>query len=285
VLLLYNTLRVLGPAFNNSRPSTRSDNDNFGTPKHFLRSKARWGLYMEKDDQYISAHPSEQKGPGSFVHALPFDEQAAIAQSFNGYTPSPPLERAIAPVEELNRTIPSFESANYSSGTQASNDHLHQGSAESLGLPAPPRRTRSPLLRLPNIKSSDPPVQIVNGIRSPVNPRLWKQTSYHTLGMPNSPNPILPVESSPARLRSAQSYDSFMMSGTHTGPMLSAFNSRLPSPVSIPSHPAFPHHSRSLSAIPNGAPPVGQQRSVFTGNVGSASHAAGFAYHRMHSDV
>jgi hypothetical protein len=217
-------------------------------PELVLRSKARWGSNREKGDQHISAHLPEQKSPGHSMNALPVDsEPAVIAQGFNGHMAYPPIERAIAPVEELDRTIASFEYASYPSSMQAPKDHPRHGPTEFLGLPAPPRKIRSPLLHLPDIGSSGPPVQAA--IRSSIDPHLSKQTSYYTLGKPDSPSPTLSVEWSSSSFCSTQSDDRFMTSGTLTRPMLSAFHSRYPS---IPPRPAPPHHTRSLPVIPQG---------------------------------
>jgi len=172
VLLLYNTFRVLGPAFDARPTLTQKAMESFSTPEAFRRSTPL-NLYgprspmEEKIKQYrspIIVSPSRSGVPGTTsaatsVRALIPDStgRAASTQSFYSYSSSPSIDRAITPVSDLNRDIvvtPEPGLPKFSSGALLPiTDRLQQVASDSFSLPAPPRPTRSAVSRHPTLES------------------------------------------------------------------------------------------------------------------------------------
>jgi hypothetical protein len=279
VLLLYNTFYVLGPAFNDQRSSmTQRANESFGTPELFRRSTARWVSSNQKSDPYSRQPPSpssqfvKQANSSDRALLLAQPEQATSVQSFYSYTPSPAIDDVITPPADVFRTMAFFESANYSPHAQVFNHYDRQGSTDVSGLPAAPRRTRSPILRLPS-KSS--PLRTVNDIRSPVHPHLSKHNTNVTFGSAGSPNSAPSVGLSPSGDQRFRQY----YPHENTRPMFSAMNPMSPSPISPPLYPALPRHARSLSTVPMPGPDtVGRHRTVLADSNGSVDNASELAY-------
>lgn len=320
MLFLYNTFRVLGPVFDD-HPSSRtwqSENESFGTFERVSQPTKPWQLYKENGDASPSAsplsHTFEQLTPrpdharplvrperavsvqSSYPHSerttstrssYSYPERATSMQSFYSFSASPPIGRAIMPTVDLNQTFVS-ESADYPTSPRAFNVHDHQGSY-SIGLPAAPRRTRSPILRLPSMETVGSSASTVQSIRSPIHHHrnLSKQTSYDTLlsraSNPRSTlSPQLSLSNWGPRSFVKPSPDELVADKEYTKPMLSAVNPKFPLPVSLPQHPA-PRHTRSLSAIPKVLQPavVGRQRTLIAKDIGFVRKAPNITYAGM----
>ena len=279
VLFLYNTFRVLGSAFDN-RPNsmTGSANESFGTPESYRRSKGLWGSHKEKAGPYSrpvsirDSHVFEQTSPTFPDHALPLvhPERAASVQSFYRYTPSPPIGHHIMPAEDLHRKMASFDSA-YSPTPQLINDHDRKGLTCLPGLPAPPRRQRSPVLRLSDIESTDSRSPIVDGIEPAVHPHPYNWSSNDTRSWPGSPNSEFSLQSSPTHWRFRSPRGSTTSAYTNR-PMLSAVTPTFPPSMA----PSLPKYAPLSSVSMTGPGTNGRQRTVLANSVGS--NISEFAY-------
>jgi hypothetical protein len=299
-MLLYNTFRVLGPAF---EASSGTNNESFGTNEHLNRyssppSGEKQRSFDEKVEEYRHPTPSYRSPTrDGFSHTSPqssirpllptHQERSASVQSFYSYPSSPSIGRSITPVAELNRTIgtPEPNVQRLSSSTARTlNDHIRQGSTDSLGLPAPPRRTRSPVIHQPSRERVLPQVRMVDGAWTPVDPQISRQVSNQTFGRPNSgtvrtsTSSALSVELGSSSWHSRNG--SLPSNGGSNKPVGSAFGSAFSasnpgSPLSpIRPLPTLPRHSRSLSAVPMISPaPAGRQRAVLVSRSGSISGA------------
>ncbi|GLB40499.1 hypothetical protein LshimejAT787_0803700 [Lyophyllum shimeji] len=296
VLLLYNTFRVLQPAIDT--PSQRESSMSFGS-KGMLRSalsqsaeeKSSWD---EKIDQYRYPTPSYrsptiasfgQVSPQSSVQPLlpVYPERSASVQSYYSYPSSPSIGRAITPVNDLQRTVtPPKRAVQKLSPTvaRALAEHTRQGSTDSLGLPAAPRRTRSPVLHKPSIEH----MHTVNGTWSPVQRDLPRQPSTRTFGSGsprNRANAELTLDYDPTNWDSRQTATASSSPNGYGRPLLSAMNSGFSSPGTphSPSSPRPlpnpPRHSRSFSAVPAISPaPTGRQRPVLVSRHGSIGNSS-----------
>lgn len=83
------------------------------------------------------------------------------------------LQQAISPISQREEDLlaaPERAVQKHPSRVQMAFDHARQGSTDSLGLPAAPRRTRSPISRRPTLDSIvSSPTQEVNGTWSNAN--------------------------------------------------------------------------------------------------------------------
>lgn len=290
VLLLYNTFRVLGPAFEG--PSTARDNESFGTNKHLNRyspspSTEKQRPFDDKTDQYHYPTPSFQSytsSQPSIKPLLPVHQERASTQSFYSYPSSPSIGRSITPVADLNRTLaspePSLQRSSISTSTLS--DHLRQGSTDSFGLPAPPRRTRSPVVHYPTPQPSLerilPQVRMVGGQWTSTDPKISRQASNQTFGRPNSGSARNSTNSAASvELGSSGWHSRNGSNGGYKKPIGSAVNPTfsISSPASSFSSPRAPpsppRHSRSLSAVPIISPaPAGRQRAVLVSRGGGS---------------
>ena len=277
VLLLYNTFRVLGLAFySHPTPTMGSANESFGTPE-FRRSKGLWGSYKEKGNPYsrpISLRYSQlfdQTNPTVSDRALLLvrPERAASVQSFYRRAPSPPIGHHIMPAADLHQRLASSDST-YSPTPQSTNDHECKGLS---GLPAAPRRQRSPVLHLSDIESSDSRSPTVNDIGSPARSHPSPNEAHR---WPSSPNSASSAHSSPTHWLFRQSPQGSTNSA-YIRPMLSAVTPVFPSPISPSLHSAFPRYSRSLSTVSMTGPVKhSRQRTILARSVDS--NASEFAY-------
>ncbi|KAG5653391.1 hypothetical protein H0H81_000778 [Sphagnurus paluster] len=274
VLLLYNTFRVLGPAFD--APSQRSSSaSSFASGRPLNDDEEKQRAFEEKVDRYRYPTPSYRSpqkeafggqvtsSPSSVRPLLPVhQDRAASVKSFYSYPSSPSIGRAITPVDELERTIsppePARQKFSPSVSRALSGDHVRQASTESLGLPAAPRRTRSPVLHQPSLERMHSPSGSLHGTR--VERRLPHKPSTQTFGR-----------------RESGGSPSSSPSSNYNSPLLSAMNSGFAPAPGIPGSPgaSLPRHSRSFSAaIPALAPaPTSRQRTVLArhGSVGNTS--------------
>ncbi|TFK40233.1 hypothetical protein BDQ12DRAFT_488623 [Crucibulum laeve] len=198
VMLLYNTFRVLGPAFDaRSSASSRKDLESFGTtelgPSNSF-SPAKRSSLQRKIDEYRFPIPayrpqsqdslSAMSGTSSTRNLLSLQhERNGSSQSFQSFATPHMIGRSITPSTDLDRIIAAPEPALQSSSpvlAKIQTENLRQDSSNSLGLPAPPRRTRSPILREP-----DPaPASTVDGPWEMVSPAIPRQPSNDIFGYP-----------------------------------------------------------------------------------------------------
>ncbi|KAG6854382.1 hypothetical protein C0991_007373 [Blastosporella zonata] len=289
--LLYNTFRVLGPAFDHTvykesemgsherhNPSQSKGNPGFDYPTPSYRSPtiAAFGQFS----------PKSSIGALLPVHQ---ERSASIGSSYN-YPNSPSIGRAITPVSELSLqrsvTPPEAVAQKYPPSTGRSlGIHDRHGSNESLGLPAAPRRTRSPVLHQPSMEQ----IRVVHGTWSPVNApehTLPRSTSAETFGKRTSGSQRMTSELTPDYDRSSWDSRYSTKSESSDGRPLLESVARIQSaprtpPVSSRALPSPSRHSRSFSAVPTLSPaPTGRQRAVLVSRYGSVGNASDFAQRR-----
>lgn len=151
VALLYNTFRVLGPAFSaRSSASTRKDLETVGS---FVSEGINKGRFTWDQGSALGGKMNKYRSPAllsrsstadSIQHLLPvLHERNASAQSFYSYPNSPSFESPITHPLEYRLVVAKSEKATQKS--PASRDLTNRVRQESLGLPLPPRPTRSPV--------------------------------------------------------------------------------------------------------------------------------------------
>ncbi|KAF8150756.1 hypothetical protein B0H34DRAFT_824442 [Crassisporium funariophilum] len=169
VLLLYNTFRVLGPAFDGrSSSNTKREVDSFGTAGHLEKyddysSPRGTSAWEEKVNQYRNPSPFSSRSIGgnsslststisSGQNLLPLhagfttDHQSNYSQSNLSV-----IGRPITPVFDYAYVVTApFPAASISLRSPDRDlTHVRQASLSSPGLPAAPRRTRSPVISQP----------------------------------------------------------------------------------------------------------------------------------------
>ncbi|KAF9466546.1 hypothetical protein BDZ94DRAFT_1306142 [Collybia nuda] len=291
VMLLYNTFRVLGPAFEGTR-ATRGD-ESFGVNEHLNRhSPSRLSekrlSFNDKVMNYRYPTPPFQPGPLDYPYSSPKPptnslhstdrQQTTSAQSFYSYPSSPSIGRSITPSAELNRMIASPEPSLHRSSVSTTQtlNHFRLGSTDSLGLPAPPRRTRSPVVHhpatQPTLERTLLQVRMVDGRWTPMDPQISRQASNQTFGRPNSITSATSVE-----LGSPGWHSRDGSNGGYKKTIGSAVNPIFPisNPASPPSSPRVlsnpPRHSRSLSAVPMMSPASTNHQRAFRESLGGAT--------------
>ncbi|KAF9046848.1 hypothetical protein BDZ89DRAFT_1127304 [Hymenopellis radicata] len=152
VLLLYNTFRMLYPAFD-TKFTTRQDVESFGTAEKFRRATYGVGQSMDNHDlPHRIPEYSFSPTPDSERSDTPsYPEKTATVPSFYNYPISPPVVLSSpstynGPPSSFNKPIVTdhFRSESINS-THTYITHSRQASSDSLvSLPVPPRRTRSP---------------------------------------------------------------------------------------------------------------------------------------------
>lgn len=152
VALLYNTFRVLGPAFSaRSSALTRKDSESLGSfvSPGINKERFNWdqgSALEEKINEYRSPAPLSRSSTTDSIHNLlpVLHERNASAQSFYSYPNSPSIGSPIAPALEHRLVVANSEKATQKFPT--SRNLTNRVRQESLGLPLPPRPTRSPVL-------------------------------------------------------------------------------------------------------------------------------------------
>jgi len=150
VLLLYNTLRVLSPAFDGYSSKDPESADGRDLPKRdsspyhpdVMQEKTVYPFPMSPTATDISAYSSER-------NLLTYPERTVSIASYYTYSSPPFVASNIAAVSTLSGNMNSLErSASPAAGSQqieSIQKHSRENSAASLiSLPAPPRRTRTP---------------------------------------------------------------------------------------------------------------------------------------------
>ncbi|KIK62516.1 hypothetical protein GYMLUDRAFT_72736 [Collybiopsis luxurians FD-317 M1] len=255
-LLLFNTFRILGPAFQTRSTSSGSGSDleSFGTTETFKRltSGSRTPLKVNITDAMIKEYrdlstPNTSVSSFQSSTTVSYPERAASAQGSFHRAASLDMQRQISPVSILNRSIVvetpgSMVSIRPPVRVQET-DHTRQQSESSVtSLPVPPRRTPTPSRLL-----IDPPARTTSSFNSPL---LRPSPAQPSLSPRNIPLP------SPARYDErtrmsgsstvsslsgelditgwlARQYpDGSMPTGTRNQPMLSAVKPSFPASVS-----------------------------------------------------
>ncbi|KAG6909959.1 hypothetical protein DXG01_014228 [Tephrocybe rancida] len=273
VALLYNTFRVLGPAFD-ATSYKESSMGSSGMNEKYDPSYGQWSSekgyptapFRSPTIASFGDSPKTSIRPLLPVH----QERSASIESYYSYSNSPSIGRAITPVNELSLqrsiTPPEAVAQKFSPSTARSLGlHNRQGSNESMGLTAAPRRTRSPVLHKPSVEQ----LHIVQGTWSPVETlgrSAPRSTSAETFGKRTSDGYSPRMESASTPNYDPSSWDSrTSQSGSpKSRPLLSALNTGFGSPGSLSKPlPSPPRHSRSFSAVPTISPaPTGRQRAV-----------------------
>jgi hypothetical protein len=284
VLLLYNTFRVLGPAFDARSAAsglTTQKNESFGTSGYLEKySSSHFGQRsdMEKINHYRSqsssfgSRPSEQSFYSADAHSiqplLPLYMGRDVPEFQNTMQPDPSiLGRSITPSSVLSWEVvqPPHAVSPSRSPTCGLPRHIRTDSLTSIGLPAPPRRTRSPVLTqpLPQLKI---PKKAEN------EPWMIRQTSTQTFGRRNSgsqsaKSPSISLFSVDSERSSKTPRQGDMTVPPTLGqPMLSAVSSSFPkSPLA--SHQGRPSHRRSPSA--HAVPPTPSRHRPLLSHSGS----------------
>ncbi|KAG6832812.1 hypothetical protein H0H92_009431 [Tricholoma furcatifolium] len=182
--LLYNTFRVIGPVLESTQKETTMWSSGMYEKYDSFRSGGPW----RSSEQGYPISPHRSSTIASFGNAslqsidqplLPIHhERYAGIPSYYNYSSPPSIGRAITPVLDLSMqrsiTPPEAVMHKFSPSTERSLGlHDRRGSNESMGLPAAPRRTRSPVLHQPSVE---------NGARSPIevqDPRSPSSRSRH----------------------------------------------------------------------------------------------------------
>lgn len=261
VLLLYNTFRVLGPAFD-ARSAASSRISSFGTAGELEKyapslTIGRRSEMQEKIHQYRSQNigssrsSSENSWSGSSQGLLPLhlgrDERIRDSNYSNSNTSM--IGRPITPAG-FNYDIPVPPPA-VTPTRKTSHDfgeHRRNESLTSNGLPAPPRRNRSPVLSqlLPEPRNSP--------LAHELDAESWidRQRSTHTFGHQNTPS-----EKSPSLMSEAPEWSSRHLAYDRRSPGFNnsgqtsfgsaAMASSFPNPI-LPRSPLQSTLDRSLSA-------------------------------------
>lgn len=288
VLLLYNTFRVLEPAFDSP---LQKDPLNFESGGMFERYEPALekGYAVPPHRSPTIASFGGQSSPRSSIRPLlpVHKERSASMESYYSYPSSPSIGRAITPINELHRTLTPPEPVKQKlspSTIRSLGIHTRQESTDSLSLPAAPRRTRSPVLHQPSMEQ----MRIVHGSPNSSHYSLPRQSPTGKHDIAASPR----IRNNPEVIQEYNdptSWESRHAAGTlndHVRPLLSAVNSNFGSPVSpatasrdVRPLPTPPHHSRSFSAaIPIlGPAPTGRQRAVLPSRHGSIGNTSEFS--------
>ncbi|KAF9266590.1 hypothetical protein L218DRAFT_896735 [Marasmius fiardii PR-910] len=253
-LLLYNTHRVLTPAFDGKTSNEKRHTEmSFGTSNAFKRLTTASAISPEHNipEKMINEY---RQGYGENIALSPITETSSQRGllvntkdgrvSISSYYASDTAQmyaRNISPVAELNKSL----DAEPVTPSQSSGGH--QGRDSSLtGLTAPPRRLRTPpkaLRPLETARSFPSPVHrsssslgsLNSGTQSPMSLSSYRAPQMRALSNHQSASSVgSSVELDVADWLSRQNPDGSMPSGVRNQPMLSAVRPSFPSPVSDP---------------------------------------------------
>ncbi|KAG6861350.1 hypothetical protein C0995_001083 [Termitomyces sp. Mi166 len=259
VALLYNTFRVLGPALDS--PSQKESSMGYDS------SEKRYPIPSFRSPTIASlGAPSSPRSTMRPLLPVHHDqERSASVQSYYSYpiSSSVSIGREITPVNELTLqgsvTLPEVVSQKLSPAMARSLGlHSRQVSDESVGLPAAPRRTRSPVLHDPSMEQ----MRIVQAwlpIHTPER-SVQRQAFAQTLGRRDSGSSCYSCDS--ASDCDPTNWESRSL-GQNGRPMSSTLNTNL-SPGSSGSSLRLlgspMRHTRSFSIAPTLSPaPTGRQ--------------------------
>lgn len=257
VLLLYNTFRVLGPAFDARSAASTRMMESFSTPGNLekyapsLSSGQRTALEEQIQHYRAQSVDSFSTSSGkSTQQLLPLYLGRGITDYRNSSQTNPSmLGRSITPSSTYSQwevAVPASAATPARSPGRDVAAHIRSDSLSSRGLPAPPRPTRSPVTSQPM-----PEIQLSKQLTNDAYTEQWlsHQRSTQTFGHQESPpakSPSLISEdtsgsewSSRIHRQSPQGYGQ---------PMLSAVISSFPSQVYSRSPPRSATIERSNSA-------------------------------------
>lgn len=159
-LLLFNTFRVLGPAFEaRSSIGQQGDLESFGTAETFKRlttdsfaTDSKGPLHLNLTDamiqEYRATGPSISSN-SSYKPTVSYPERVLSTRGLNRFVTSDDVSRQISPVSTLNQSIvvevPGSMIAAHPPVGIHNPRQLSYGSMDSvISLPVPPRRTPTP---------------------------------------------------------------------------------------------------------------------------------------------
>ncbi|KAJ3900650.1 hypothetical protein F5879DRAFT_402468 [Lentinula edodes] len=271
-LLLFNTFRVLSPAFEaKSASGGQADLESFGTAETFKRRfslDSQGPLQLNLTEAMIKEYRGTSLSSPSSYNAsstVSYPERAASAQSSYRHATAEEVNRQISPVSILNESIvveaPGSMIASRPPARVSNVDHIRQESQSSTtSLPIPPRRTPPPshlIIDHPSTSSLSSPSSVAPSSLSrpvPTRPSL----SPRNVALSSSARSFSPQkerarvsEASTSSLTSEdldvtswlanQNADGYMPTGLRNQPMLSAVRPNFPStvaPMNIPASPA-----------------------------------------------
>ncbi|KIM40010.1 hypothetical protein M413DRAFT_189985 [Hebeloma cylindrosporum] len=261
VLLLYNTFRVLGPAFDTrSAASTRFS--SFGTAGELEkntpsthRSEMQEKIHQYRAQSLGSRSSSENSRSSSSQGLLPLylgrDER--IHESDYSYSNASMVGRPITPAGfNYDITVPPPAVSPIRKTSRDFGEYSRNDSSTSIGLPAPPRRNRSPVLSQLMLEPRNSPSAQAFDAESWMD----RQRSTQTFGHQDTPperSPSLMSEWSSRHLAYDNRSPGFNNSGqTSFGSAVMA--SSYPNPT-LPRSPLQSSLDRSLSATSTYSPP------------------------------
>ncbi|KAJ3930665.1 MAG: hypothetical protein NXY57DRAFT_1011057 [Lentinula lateritia] len=271
-LLLFNTFRVLSPAFEaKSASGGQADLESFGTAETFKRRfslDSQGPLQLNLTEAMIKEYRGTSLSSPSSYNAsstVSYPERAASAQSSYRHATAEEVNRQISPVSILNESIvveaPGSMIASRPPARVSNVDHIRQESQSSTtSLPIPPRRTPPPshlIIDHPSTSSLRSPSSVAPSSLSrpvPARPSL----SPRNVALSSPARSFSPQkerarvsEASTSSLTSEeldvtswlanQNADGYMPTGLRNQPMLSAVRPNFPStvaPMNIPASPA-----------------------------------------------
>lgn len=257
-LLLFNTFRILGPAFavtGNGSGYNPGDLESFSTTETFerLTSDSKGPLKLNLTEDMIKEYRGVDASISSASSYQPsvtvsYPDRAASPQSSHRRATPEDMQQRISPVSVLNESIVvesagSMVSAHPPVGLSAS-DHTRQESQSSISsLPVPPRRTPTPsrlVIDPPSRTTSRlSPIQRPFPIQPSLSPRntptsspkrFAEQTRLSGASTASSSSSVSGVDVTGWLAR--QNPDGFIPSGMRNQPMLSAVKPTFPASVS-----------------------------------------------------
>ncbi|KAG7089796.1 hypothetical protein E1B28_011446 [Marasmius oreades] len=248
-MLLYNTHRVLTPAFDGKTSNKKRQTEmSFGTLDAFKRltTIAEMSPENNSSEKMINEYRRGFGGEQPFSPVIETSSQrgllmntrngrASISSYYNSDIPET-YARNITPVAELNKSLEAeLPSSN--------GNHQHKDSSSTVAsLPAPPRRLRTPpvaLRPLETARSFPPPVHRSNPSLSSLSSRaqsplpMYSDTAPEMTALNNHQNSSSigsSVELDISGWLARQNPDGSMPSGVRNKPMLSAVQPSSPSP-------------------------------------------------------
>ncbi|KAJ3876065.1 hypothetical protein F5051DRAFT_454109 [Lentinula edodes] len=270
-LLLFNTFRVLSPAFEaKSASGGQADLESFGTAETFKRRfslDSQGPLQLNLTEAMIKEYRGTSLSSPSSYNAsstVSYPERAASAQSSYRHATAEEVNRQISPVSILNESIvveaPGSMIASRPPARASNVDHIRQESQSSTSLPIPPRRTPPPshlIIDHPSTSSLSSPSSVTPSSLSrpvPARPSLSPRNvalSSSARSFSSQKERARVSEASTSSLTSEdldvtswlanQNADGYMPTGLRNQPMLSAVRPNFPStvaPMNIPASPA-----------------------------------------------
>ncbi|KAJ4480069.1 hypothetical protein J3R30DRAFT_3701261 [Lentinula aciculospora] len=261
-LLLFNTFRVLSPAFETkSATGDKGDLESFGTAETFKRFTldSQKPLQLNLTEAMIKEYRGTSLSSPSSYNAsstVSYPERAASAQSsYRHITTTEEVNRQITPVSILNESIvveaPGSVVASRPPAPVPNPDHTRQESQSStLSLPVPPRRTPPPshlIIDNPSSSIRSNPFFTSGSLPRPAPARPSLSPRNSTMSSPTRSLPFQEERVSAASTYSSgsvdldvagwlsnQNVDGSIPSGLRNQPMLSAVRPNFPTNDTYP---------------------------------------------------